>query len=76
MSLLQPVSYTHLPNVLVDVDMHPRKYREWGNSLIMYAHGDKEGKRVDKVMQVEACLLYTSNKFNTFVTITFKPYFI
>lgn len=33
------------PNVLVDVDMHPRKYFEWGNSLIMYAHGDKEGKR-------------------------------
>lgn len=42
------------PNVLVDVDMHPRKYYEWGNCLIGFTHGDKEGKRLDKIMQVEA----------------------
>lgn len=52
------------PNVLVDVDMHPRKYREWGNSLIMYAHGDKEGKRVDKVMQVEAREAFGRTKYH------------
>ncbi len=42
------------PNVLVDVDMHPRKYYEWGSCLIGFTHGDKEGKRLDKIMQVEA----------------------
>lgn len=52
------------PNVLVDVDMHPRKYYEWGNSLIMYAHGDKEGKRADKVMQVEAREAWGRTKYH------------
>lgn len=51
-------------NVLVDVDMHPRKYCEWGNSLIMYAHGDKEGKRADKVMQVEAREAWGRTKYH------------
>ena len=52
------------PTVLVDVDMHPRKYYEWGNSLIMYAHGDKEGKRADKVMQVEAREAWGRTKYH------------
>lgn len=52
------------PNVLVDVDMHPRKYCEWGNSLIMYTHGDKEGKRADKVMQVEAREAWGRTKYH------------
>lgn len=51
------------PNVLVDVDMHPRKYYEWGNCLIGFTHGDKEGKRLDKIMQVEAKEAWGRSKY-------------
>lgn len=41
-------------NVTVEVTMSPRKYIEFGNVLIGFAHGDKEKKRIDSIMQVEA----------------------
>lgn len=41
-------------NVSVEVTMSPRKYVEYGNTLIGFSHGDKEKKRIDTIMQVEA----------------------
>ena len=41
-------------NVVVDLSTSPRKYISYGNVLLGFTHGDKEKKRLDKIMQVEA----------------------
>lgn len=41
-------------NVTIDVSTSPRKYIHFGNCLIGFTHGDKEKKRIEKIMQVEA----------------------
>ena len=41
-------------NVVVDIEPTTRKYVEFGNNLIGYTHGDKEGKRLPLIMQTEA----------------------
>lgn len=46
--------YHNNENVYVNRDTSPRKYIEYGNSLIGFAHGDKEKKRIEGIMQVEA----------------------
>lgn len=46
--------YRDLESVTVDTAPGPRKYVRYGNSLIGMAHGKDEGKRIDKLMQVEA----------------------
>lgn len=40
--------------ITVDKSTSPRKYVKFGNCLIGFAHGDKEGKRLDGIMQIEA----------------------
>lgn len=40
-------------NVIVDTTMSPRKYIQYGKCLIGFTHGDKEKKRIEKIMQVE-----------------------
>lgn len=40
--------------VTVDKGTSPRKYIEFGNCLIGFTHGDKEKKRIDGLMQIEA----------------------
>ena len=42
------------PNVIVDTNTYPRKYIEYGNNLLGFAHGDKEKKRISGLMQIEA----------------------
>jgi hypothetical protein len=42
------------PGVTVKTDPYPRKYIEYGNSLIGFAHGSEEGRRISGIMQVEA----------------------
>ena len=39
--------------VTVDISPNPQKYYDWGKVLIGYSHGDKEGKRIDVLMQAD-----------------------
>ncbi|MDD4804797.1 MAG: hypothetical protein PHN69_06560 [Candidatus Pacebacteria bacterium] len=52
-------------NKRVEVDISPmtRKYRKWGNCLIGFTHGDKEKRRIDGIMQVEASREWGNTKF-------------
>ena len=40
--------------VTVNIAPTTRKYFRWGNGLYGFAHGDKEGKRIAAMMQIEA----------------------
>lgn len=42
------------PDVVVDTDPRTRKYIQFGQNLIGFTHGDKEGKRIEGNMQQEA----------------------
>jgi Myb-like DNA-binding domain. len=42
------------PNVNIDTDPLSRKYIRYGNNLIGFSHGDKEKKRLGKIMPAEA----------------------
>lgn len=53
-------------NVIVDLSTSPRKYIEFGNCLIGYSHGEKEKKRIEKIMQVEAAESWGRTKFREF----------
>ena len=53
-------------NVTVDLSTSPRKYVEFGNCLIGYSHGEKEKKRIEKIMQVEAAESWGRTKFREF----------
>lgn len=50
-------------NVTVDLGTSPRKYRQYGNCLIGYTHGDKEKKRIKGLMQVEAKESWGTSKY-------------
>jgi hypothetical protein len=45
--------YRNDDNVIIDNDPAHRKYRRFGNCLIGFSHGDKEKKRLGKVMPSE-----------------------
>lgn len=53
-------------NIIVDLSTSPRKYIEFGNCLIGYSHGEKEKKRIEKIMQVEAAESWGRTKFREF----------
>lgn len=53
-------------NVIIDLSTSPRKYIEFGNCLIGYSHGEKEKKRIEKIMQVEAAESWGRTKFREF----------
>lgn len=53
-------------NVTVDLSTSPRKYIEFGKCLIGYSHGEKEKKRIEKLMQVEASEAWGRTKFREF----------
>lgn len=46
--------YHNNENVIVNTDTSPRKYIEFGQVLLGFTHGDKEGRRIEGLMQVEA----------------------
>lgn len=46
--------YAGNENVTVDISPKARKYEEFGKCLIGFGHGEKERKRIDKIMQEEA----------------------
>lgn len=48
------VRYANDPNVIILDELNTRKYRIYGNSLLVFSHGQSEGKRITKVPQNEA----------------------
>ena len=52
-------------SVTVDTSPAPRKYHRYGQNLIGFSHG-KEGKRIDKLMQVEAAQDWGETRFREF----------
>lgn len=55
-------------NIVVDVSPKSRKYIEFGNCLIGFTHGDKEGKRIFGNMQVEAAESWGRTKYREWHT--------
>lgn len=55
--------YRNDPNVRVDMKMTTRKYYQYGDCLIGFTHGDKEGKRMLSSMQVEAAKMWGNTRF-------------
>ena len=58
--------YSNTESVMVDLSATPRKYRLFGVNLIGYSHGEKEGKRLEGLMQVEAPELWGKSIFREF----------
>lgn len=58
--------YFDTESVRVDLTAAPRKYRLFGNSLIGFAHGEEEGKRLHGLMQLEAPDLWGKSIFREF----------
>ena len=58
--------YSNINSVTVDLSATPRKYRLFGKNLIGYSHGEKEGKRLEGLMQVEAPELWGKSVFREF----------
>ena len=53
-------------NVEVNLEASPRDYIQYGKCLIGFAHGDKEKKRIEKIMQVEAAEKWGSTIYREF----------
>lgn len=58
--------YSESTNVKVNTKASPRKYILFGKNLIGYSHGDKEGKRLQGLMQIEAPELWGKSVFREF----------
>jgi len=58
--------YSESTNVNVNTKASPRKYILFGKNLIGYSHGDKEGKRLQGLMQIEAPELWGKSVFREF----------
>lgn len=54
------------PNVTVDLTGEPRYYSLYGVNLMGFAHGDKEGKRIEGMMQYEAPEKWGKSHFREF----------
>lgn len=55
-------------NITVDLGTSPRKYVQFGKCLVGFAHGDKEKKRIEKIMQVEAAKMWGNSVYREFHT--------
>lgn len=58
--------YLETETINVDLSATPRKYILFGKNLIGYSHGDKEGRRLDGIMQVEVPELWGKSIFREF----------
>lgn len=58
--------YSDSDRVTVDTTATSRKYILFGKNLIGYSHGDKEGKRLQGLMQIEAPDLWGKSIFREF----------
>lgn len=53
-------------NVYVNLGTSPRKYVQFGKCLLGFAHGNKEKKRIEKIMQVEASEMWGNTVYREF----------
>lgn len=53
-------------NVHVNLGTSPRKYVQFGKCLLGFAHGDKEKKRIEKIMQVEAAEMWGKTLYHEY----------
>ena len=53
-------------NIKFNENIQTRKYLLWGNTLLGFAHGKDEGKRIFECMQVEAAEQWGKSKFREF----------
>ena len=53
-------------NVYVNLETSPRKYVQFGKCLLGFAHGDKEKKRIEKIMQVEAAEMWGESLYREY----------
>lgn len=53
-------------NITVNTNTSPRKYIEWYSVLLGFAHGDKEKKRLEGLMQIEASEAWGRTKYREF----------
>lgn len=53
-------------NVTVNTNSSPRKYIEFGRVLLGFTHGDKEKKRIEGLMQIEASEAWGRTKYREF----------
>jgi len=58
--------YAETNSVKIDLSATPRKYRLFGINLIGYSHGEKEGKRLEGLMQIEAPKLWGKSIYREF----------
>jgi hypothetical protein len=58
--------YSETESVDVDLDAAGRKYQLFGRNLIGYTHGEKEGKRLEGLMQLEAAKEWGDSSFREF----------
>jgi hypothetical protein len=57
--------YEDHPNVTVDNSVNPRKYYRWGQTLLGYAHGNKEKKQdLPLIMADEAAAEWAATRFH------------
>ena len=61
MSLME--RYRNNPNIEFDDSFKARKYRQYGVNGIGFGHGDKEGKRIFGLFQIEAPMIFAQTKF-------------
>ena len=57
--------FRNTDSVEVDISPAPRKYRQFGLGMVGFSHG-KEGKRIEKLMQVEQPEMWGSTRFREF----------
>ena len=50
----------------VNLGTSPRKYIQFGKCLVGFAHGDKEKKHIEKLMQVEAAEMWGESLYREY----------
>lgn len=62
------IRYDNDPNVIILDELNTRKYREYGNSLLMFSHGQSEGKRIKSAPLNEASAAVGRTKMTYVIT--------
>jgi hypothetical protein len=57
--------FRNTDSVIVDLSPAPRKYRQFGLGMVGFSHG-KEGKRIEKLMQIEQPEMWGATRFREF----------
>lgn len=68
------IRYDNDPNVVILDELNTRKYREYGNSLLVFTHGQDEGKRVVNAPLNEAPAAVGRTKMTYIISEHFHQY--